>query len=64
MEPGTLVASTRTSLPKMAKPHTWFGILGLSLVCTNVTPVANMLDLSPPILLTVDHHSENVITVE
>jgi hypothetical protein len=27
MGPGTLVVSPRARLPKMAKPHTWFGIL-------------------------------------
>ena len=36
--------------------------LRLSLVCTNGTPVANMLQLSPPLPLTVDYCSENGIT--
>ena len=38
--------------------------LGLSLVCTNGTPVAKMLELSPPLPLTVNYHSENGITAE
>ena len=36
--------------------------LRLSLVCTNGTPVANILQLSPPLPLTVDYRSENGIT--
>ena len=36
--------------------------LGLSLVCTNGTPVEDMLTHSPPLPLTVDYSSENVIT--
>ena len=38
--------------------------LRLSLVCTNVTPIANVLRLSPPLPLTVDYQSENGITAE
>ena len=38
--------------------------LRLSLVCTNGTPVANMLQLSPLLPLTVEYHSENGITAE
>ena len=38
--------------------------LRLSLVCTNGTPVANMLSHSPPLPLTVDYRSEDGITAE
>ena len=38
--------------------------LRLSLVCTNGTPVANMLQLSPPLPLTVDYQSVNGITAD
>ena len=38
--------------------------LRLSLVCTNGTPVADMLQFSPPLPLTVDYRSENGITAE
>jgi hypothetical protein len=38
--------------------------LGLSLVCTNGTPVENMLAHSPPLPLTVDYRSEDSITAE
>src|SRR6266446_10619904 len=38
--------------------------LRLSLVCTNGTPVANMLVHSPPLPLTVDYHDEDGITAE
>ena len=38
--------------------------LRLSLVCTNGTPVANMLANSPPLPLTVDYSSEAGITAE
>ena len=38
--------------------------LRLSLVCTNGTPVKNMLTHSPPLPLTVDYTSEDIITAE
>jgi hypothetical protein len=38
--------------------------LGLSLVCTNGTPVENMLAHSPPLPLTVDYRSVHGITAE
>jgi len=38
--------------------------LRLSLVCTNGTPVGNMLAHSPPLPLTVDYRSENGVTAE
>ena len=38
--------------------------LSLSLVCTNGTPVENMLAHSPPLPLTVDYRSEDGITAE
>ena len=38
--------------------------LRLSLVCTNGTPVENMLAHSPPLPLTVDYFGENDITIE
>ncbi len=38
--------------------------LGLSLVCTNGTPVENMLAHSPPLPLTVDYSIEGGITAE
>ena len=38
--------------------------LGLSLVCTNGTPVANMLEHSPPLPLTIDYRSEDGITAQ
>src|SRR5713101_7503145 len=38
--------------------------LGLSLVCTNGTPVETMLAHSPPLPLTVDYGSEDDITAE
>src|SRR6267154_643610 len=38
--------------------------LGLSLVCTNGTPVENMLALSPPLPLTVDYDSNFGFTAE
>ena len=38
--------------------------LGLSLVCTNGTPVAYMLEHSPPLPLTIDYRSENGISAE
>ena len=38
--------------------------LGLSLVCTNGTPVANMLEHSPPFPLTIDYRSEDGITAQ
>ena len=38
--------------------------LGLSLVCTNGTPVQNMLAHSPPLPLTVDYSSKSGITTE
>ena len=38
--------------------------LGLSLVCTNGTPVGNMLAHSPPLPLTIDYIGENGITAE
>ena len=38
--------------------------LGLSLVCTNGTPVANMLAHSPNLPLTVDYRSGDAITAE
>src|SRR6266699_1884976 len=51
----------------MAKPHTWFGILPVSftrLLCTNGTPVENMLAHSPPLPLTVDYRSADDIAAE
>ena len=38
--------------------------LRLSLVCTNGTPVANMLENSPLLPLTVDYHGEDSITAD
>jgi hypothetical protein len=38
--------------------------LGLSLVCTNGTPVANMLAHAPPLPLSVDYSREGGITAE
>ena len=38
--------------------------LGLSLVCTTGTPVANMIARSPPLPLTVDYRSGDAITAE
>jgi hypothetical protein len=38
--------------------------LRLSLVCTNGTPVANMLAHSPPLPLTIDYDGEDAITAE
>ena len=38
--------------------------LGLSLVCTNGLPVANMLTHSPPLPLTVDYGGKNGITAK
>ena len=38
--------------------------LGLSLICTNGTPVENMLAHSPPLPLAVDYDSEDGITTE
>ena len=38
--------------------------LRLSLVCTNGTPVENMLTHSPPLPLTVDYRSQDGITAE
>jgi len=38
--------------------------LGLSLVCTNGTPIENMLAHSPPLPLTVDYRSKDGVTAE
>jgi hypothetical protein len=56
--PGKLVVSTRTSLPKMAKPHTCFG-MSFTLVCKNGAPIENMLAHSPTFPFTIDHTSKD-----
>lgn len=63
-----VVQQTRTSLPKIANPHTWVSNLPGYLPRLYIqygTPVANMLARSPPFPLVVDYLSENLdITAE
>ena len=60
---GTLVVQTHTRLSKMAEPNPWVNILGLCLVCTYGTPLADMLVHSPPLPLVIDYYDRD-ITVE
>jgi hypothetical protein len=54
-----MFAKDGETLSLVRHPH-----LRLSLVCTNGTPVENMLTHSPPLPLTVDYGSEDGITAE
>ncbi|KAI0278459.1 hypothetical protein BGY98DRAFT_532356 [Russula aff. rugulosa BPL654] len=57
----TLVVQTHTRLPTMAKPHSRISIsLGLCLVCTMGTPVADMLAHSPPFPLVIDFFRHDI----
>ena len=58
---GTLVVQTRPRLSKMAEPHSWVSILlGLCLVCTYGTPVADMLAHPPPLPLVIDYQGTDI----
>jgi hypothetical protein len=66
----TMVVQSRPRLPKMAKPQASGLILGspshlgVCIVCTYGTPVADVLAHSPPLPLIIDYFDDTTDTAE